>query len=100
MSPDGVYTLFAPPGALLASPVGGTVPHPISINQAGDITGSYTDSGGVQHGFVRNPYGTLTTFDPPEGGQTTATSINDGGEVAGFYHYHSGGPPVGFIRVP
>jgi uncharacterized membrane protein len=76
-------------------------PTTVSINQEGSITGSYTDAAGVQHGFVRNPYGTLTTFDPPEGNQTTATSINDGGAIAGFYHYHAGGgPPVGFIRVP
>jgi hypothetical protein len=73
----------------------------LSIDQAGDITGSYTDSAGVQHGFVRNPYGTLTSFDPPEGKQTTATSINDGGAIAGFYQYNAGGGhPVGFIRVP
>ena len=57
--------------------------------------------GWVQHGFVRNPYGTITSFDPPEGNQTTTTSINDEGAIAGFYHYYvGGGPPVGFIRVP
>jgi hypothetical protein len=98
-----------PPGTIVTSLVphqvlGGvplTTPHRLSINQAGDITGSYTDTAGVQHGFVRNPYGTLTSFDPPEGEQTTATSINDTGAIAGFYHYHAGGgPPVGFIRVP
>jgi hypothetical protein len=105
MSPDGVFSLFQPPGMLLALPVGGfggslLAPHSISIDQAGDVTGSYTDAGGVEHGFVRNPYGTLTTFDPPEGNQTTATSIADGGLVAGYYQHHSGGPAVGFIRVP
>jgi hypothetical protein len=102
MSPDGVFTTFQPSGVLVASPVlNGTGPHSISMNQAGDITGSYTDADGAQHGFVRNPYGTLTSFDPPEGKQTTATSISDGGAVAGWYHYNpGGGPPVGFIRVP
>jgi hypothetical protein len=64
----------------------------------------YTDAAGVQHGFVRKPYGTITTFDPPQGKQTTATSatsINDGGAIAGFYQYNAGGgPPVGFIRLP
>jgi hypothetical protein len=65
-------------------------------DQAGDITGSYTDAAGVQHGFVRNPYGTITSFDPPESNQTTPTRINDGGAVAGFYQYRAGGvPPVG-----
>jgi hypothetical protein len=105
MSPDGVFSLFQPPGMLLASPVGGfggslLAPHSISIDEAGDVTGSYTDTGGVEHGFVRNPYGTLTTFDPPEGDQTIATSIADGGLVAGYYEYNSGGPAVGFIRIP
>jgi len=102
MSPDGVFNTFQTPGVLVASPViGGTGPHSISIDQAGDITGSYTDGAGVRHGFVRNPYGTLTSFDPPEGKQTTATSISDGGAVAGWYQYNAGGgPPVGFIRVP
>jgi hypothetical protein len=102
MSPDGVFTTFQTPGLLVASPVlSGTGPHSISIDQAGDIAGSYTDANGVQHGFVRNPYGTLTSFDPPEGKQTIATSISDAGAVAGWYQYNAGGgPPVGFIRVP
>jgi hypothetical protein len=102
VSTDGTVTLFQPPGKIVTSlhGVSNTDPHSISINQAGDITGSYTDAAGVQHGFVRNPYGTITAFDPPEGNQTTATSINDGGAIAGFYHYRAGGgPPVGFIRV-
>jgi hypothetical protein len=78
-----------------------TAPRVLSIDDAGDITGSYTDAAAVQHGFVRNPYGTITSFDPPEGNQTTTTSINDTGAIAGFYHYRAGGgPPVGFIRIP
>jgi hypothetical protein len=109
MSPGGDFTLFHPPGTLLTSPLPGfpvegeslTVPHRISIDQAGNVTGSYTDTAGVQHGFVRKPDGAMTTFDPPEGKQTTATSINDGGAIAGFYQYNSSdGPPLGFIRVP
>jgi hypothetical protein len=110
LSPQGVYTLFEVPGTLAAlefptatwavQPVF-TIPHAISIDQAGDVTGSYTDASGVQHGFVRNPYGTLTTFDPPEGNQTTSTAINDGGAITGFYQYAAGsGPRVGFIRIP
>jgi hypothetical protein len=111
MSPDGNLTLFKPAGTILTSALLRVTPSPyyesltaprvLSIDQAGDITGSSTDAAGVQHGFVRNPYGTITSFDPPEGNQNTATSINDGGAIAGFYHYHAGGgPPVGFIRVP
>lgn len=110
LSPDGVFTLFEPPGTLVTSSLPPyftgqqrplTIPHCISIDQGGDIAGSYTDASGVQHGFARNPYGTVTTFDPPEGNQTTSTGINDGGAITGFYRYSAGaGTPVGFIRVP
>jgi uncharacterized membrane protein len=107
MSPDGELTLFQPPGTIPTLPShiqeygGSAFPHWISIDRAGDVTGSYSDAAGVQHGFVRNPYGTITSFDPPEGKQTNATSISDGGAIAGFYQYNAGGgPPVGFIRVP
>jgi uncharacterized membrane protein len=107
MSPGGEVTLFQPPGqipefhnlAVLSSFI--FAPHWISIDQAGDITGSYFDAAGYQRGFVRNPYGTLTSFDPPESGQTNPTSINDGGAIAGYYFYsRGGGPGVGFIRIP
>ena len=75
-------------------------PHWISIDAAGDITGSYIDMSGLEHGFVRNVYGTITGFDPPEGTYTNPTSINDSGMITGFYEYKSGGLTVGFIRVP
>ena len=106
MSPDGVFSLFPSPGLLLAVPVGGfggslLAPHSISIDQAGDVTGSYTDGSGIQHGFVRNPYGTITSFDPPESKSTNVTTINKGGAIAGYYFYNRGsGSAVGFIRVP
>jgi hypothetical protein len=109
VSPQGIISSFTLPGTLPTLPLPGfstegeslTVPRWISLDDAGDIAGSYTDDAGVQHGFVRNPYGTITTFDPPEGKQTTSTGINNGGAVTGYYQYKAGaGPPVGFIRVP
>jgi hypothetical protein len=57
--------------------------------------GPSKDAAGIQHGFVRNPYGTATSFDPPEDNQTLATSISDGGTIAGFFHYLAGGDPPG-----
>jgi hypothetical protein len=106
MSPDGEFVLFQPPGQMpyfhdLDLPTG--VPlHLVSIDAAGDIAGSYMDAGNVWHGFVRNPYGTLTSFDPSESEFTTVTSINDGGAIAGYYQYNPQGTglTVGFIRVP
>jgi len=106
-SPQGIFTLFSPPGTIVTAPgldfIGGTlsVPHRLSINQEGSIAGSYTDAEGAQHGFVRNPYGTITSFDPPRGGQTTATCINDNGVIAGSYFYTWNTQiPQGFLRLP
>jgi uncharacterized membrane protein len=108
-SPAGEFTVFNPPGTLVTQPELGpgfsgeslSAPHRLSINQAGDITGSYTDAKGAQHGFVRNPYGTITSFDPPKGRQTTATSINDDGVIAGSYYYDwNARIAEGFLRVP
>jgi hypothetical protein len=108
VSPEGDLTLFQAPGPipLFDDHVQEdflTAPHWISLDQAGDIAGSYTLglNGDRYHGFVRNPYGTITSFDPPEGAQTHVTGINDEGAIAGYYSYNAGGgPPVGFIRIP
>jgi hypothetical protein len=106
MSPGGEVTLFQPPGQIpefhnLALFAFISAPHWISIDRAGDITGSYFDATGVLHGFVRNPYGTITPFDPPKSLFTWVTGINDGGAIAGYYFSLPGqAPGVGFIRVP
>jgi hypothetical protein len=110
-SPQGVFTLFNPPGTLVTLPQWPgefiapapaiSAPHRLSINQEGSITGSYTDTEGAQHGFVRNPFGTITSFDPPRGGQTLATSINDSGVIVGSYFYDWNTQIAqGFLRVP
>jgi predicted membrane protein len=108
-SPQGIFTLFSPPGTIVGLPVeldepfGASIaaPHQLSINQAGTITGSYVDAEGAQHGFVRNPYGTITSFDPPRGKQTTATTINDSGVIAGSYFYDWNTQVAeGFLRIP
>ena len=71
------------------------------MNQEGTIAGSYKDPEGAQHGFVRNPYGTITSFDPPRGTLTTATSINDSGVIAGSYFYDwNTRIAQGFLRIP
>ena len=111
-SPQGLFTLFSPPGTLMTPP--GTdlfspdntgqslkAPRTLSINLQGAVTGSYTDAANARHGFVRNPYGTITSFDPPRGRQTTAADINDGGVIAGWYLYDwNAGIAQGFLRIP
>jgi hypothetical protein len=108
-SPQGIFTLFNPPGPIVTArrPVfqlgRGSLTDPpwLSINGQGSITGSYTDSEGAQHGFVRNPYGTITSFDPPRGGQTLATGINDSNVIAGYYFYDWNNQIAeGFLRLP
>ena len=112
-SPDGAFTLFTVPGPLVVLPVDAPpgdepdallsliAPHRISLNLAGTVTGSYSDAEHAQHGFVRDPTGVITPFDPPRGRQTTATSINDSGVIAGSFFYDwNAQVAVGFLRVP
>ncbi len=109
-SPEGQFTLFNPPGPIVTTPEAPSIffegdplsaPHRLSINGAGSITGSYLDIYDIQHGFVRNPYGTITSFDPPRGRLTTATSINDSGVIAGSYYYDWNTQIAqGFLRLP
>jgi hypothetical protein len=58
---------------------------PSAINTTGEIAGTYLDSGGVSHGFVRRADGTITAFDVPQAFSTTPNGINDKGVIAGFY---------------
>lgn len=109
-TPGGLFTVFNPPGPIVTAPEAPSIffagqpltePHRLSINGDGAITGSYTDTYGYSHGFVRNPYGTITTFDPPRGLQTTATSINDGGVITGsYYFFWNDQAAQGFLRLP
>lgn len=103
-TPHGDIITFDVPGAGTAAGSGfGTFPE--SINDAGAITGHYTDANSVWHGFLRTPRGNIMTFDAPNG-HTVADSlsgtfpdgINDAGSITGYF----GGTPMshGFIRTP
>lgn len=43
------------------------------------------DASGIYHGFARDGRGTIDSFDPAGSVKTFALSINDGGEIAGYY---------------
>jgi hypothetical protein len=63
---------------------------PFGINAQGTITGNYFDTNGVQHGFVRNKDGSITTVDAPNAGTsagqgTVFFGINQAGSLAGYY---------------
>ena len=76
-----------------------------AINDAGEVTGEYTDSNDVQHGFVRTPDGRITKFDAPDAGTaagsyegTVPLTINAVGEVTGAY-FDSNYVLHGFLRL-
>jgi hypothetical protein len=83
-SAAGNYTSFDGPGATTNTGKGGGLSGtlPMSIDAAGDVVGSYTDSSGVRHGFIL-PAGstTATSFDAP-GANTTSQKGTIGGTLA------------------
>ena len=85
-TPDGTFTTFD----------AATYPHcriwsfPSGITPAEAITGSFSDSFAVKHGFLRASDGTVTTFDVPGAGTafnqgTVPLGINPGGIIMGLY---------------
>jgi probable HAF family extracellular repeat protein len=76
------YTSFDVSGAATNTGKGGDFSGtiPMSIDTAGDVTGSFTDSNLVRHGFIRTASGTITTFDVP-GANTTSQSGTIGGTL-------------------
>jgi hypothetical protein len=108
---DGTYTKFDVPGA---TPSSGKGTLPMSINSDGEIVGYYhTGANSGIHGFVRHKNGSFIKFDPPgsitdsathldEEGYilrpaTAALSINEGGEIAGYFG-DTAGVVHGFVR--
>jgi uncharacterized membrane protein len=71
------------------------------INEKGEVVGEYgdVDPPGHFHGFVRDPNGTITTFDPPGSASTFAFGINDEGAITGYYRGPSG-VIHGYVRDP
>ena len=69
------FTTFDPPGSVVTAPG--------NINALGQIAGSYFDSSFGQHGFVRNPDGTITSFDLP--GFVPTIIMTQQGLVVGLY---------------
>ena len=92
----GELKTFDVPGAGTGSYQGTGCPGcALGLNQLGAIAGIYSDANSVNHGFVRNPNGTTTTFDAPGAGtgayegtgcsSDCPTSLNDWGAITGNY---------------
>jgi hypothetical protein len=82
----GTFTSFDVPGAVIYTNVFSVGPTGSSLNPSGVATGGYFDANGLEHGFVRDGRGAITTFDPPGAvNGTVPLSINAVGEVTGYY---------------
>jgi hypothetical protein len=91
---SGTITTFSPVNAQATSPA--------SMNVHGAVTGTYADSNGHLHGFVRASTGHITEFDLPayvgSGEGTAPFCINDSGIVTGSYDDKVTLQRHGFIR--
>jgi hypothetical protein len=90
-SPWGEFTTFDIPGEG-SQGIGCYNDCSVGLNDWGAITGYYLDANNVYHGFVRSPWGKVTTFDAPGANTTPGSysgtfpvSINDQGEITGYY---------------
>src|SRR5262245_6826773 len=75
--PQPTFIIFDPPAST------GTQPSAITPNRA--IVGSYTDAGGLTHGFLRTPDSAFTTVDVPGSALTVPTDITPYGVITGWY---------------
>jgi hypothetical protein len=107
---DSKLEIFDAPGAGSGSYQGTGCPGcAFGINTEGAVAGTYIDTYSVQHGFLRGPDGTFTSFDAPGAGTSSGqgtgcsadcpTSLNDWGAITGIYVdandvYH------GYLRGP
>ncbi len=102
---DGaIYVEFVVPGSACEAsfPLCTT---PVAINLFGAVTGYYADTNASLHGFVRAPFGTITTFDGPGATCpsyfstcTTPVGINLQGAITGYYC--DAVTCHGFLRAP
>ncbi len=83
---EGNITVFDVPGSD-PEPTNGDPRGTVSaaLNSSGQVTGWWSDTNNVRHGFTRDASGSFFTFDAPGASSfgTTAASINDSGEVTG-----------------
>lgn len=100
-SPDGKLTTFDVPsaGTGAGEGTGCSSDCPVSLNDFGAITGTYSDANFVGHGYLRSPEGRFVTVDPSGSVGTFPFSINDSGAITGEY-VDANSVWHGFLRIP
>jgi probable HAF family extracellular repeat protein len=85
--------------ALDPSGVIGTAPNSFafSLNNRGDIAGSYTDASGSYHGYLYN-HGKITDIEFPGGFNTQAFGVNDLRQVIGVFTDSAKAPHAFLLR--
>jgi hypothetical protein len=99
---NGTFTTFdAPRGSSGLFPsiynIGGQPP---SVTTTGAIAGTYLDSSGVEHGFLRAGNGVETTIDAPGAAYTEVLAINPSGVVVGDSFNPTTSRFLPFLRAP
>jgi hypothetical protein len=82
---NGAFILFDLPGRIPTFGPFILTPPAFFLSEAGEISGTYTDSSHRDHGFVRPVQGAIVSFDVPGSIQTDAYGINIEGTIAGTY---------------
>jgi hypothetical protein len=85
-----LFTSVDPPGSVSCTATG--------INDAGAVSGFFTDGTGTTYGFVES-HSTYTTLQFPGATKTEALGLNDQGQVVGEY-VDGSAKTHGFIYVP
>jgi uncharacterized membrane protein len=88
---DWLYTTIDFPGARSTEGY--------DMNARGVIVGSYIDTVGHQHAYVRDRLGEFTTFDFPGANSTKALGINSRGDIVGNYLLPGESMRHGFLLV-
>jgi hypothetical protein len=84
--------------ALYYPVLGTTQTVPVWLNDAGQITGWYTDGKSSFHAFLRDAAGNYTSFDPAGSVRTVPQSINSAGQISGVYTTSGTDMDVAFLR--
>lgn len=93
---NGTFTNVNNPNTATTPPVFNQL---LGVNDHNVAVGFYTDAAGVTHGYTYTIAGmtfSANINDPNAVGNTTATAINNAGEIAGFYT-DAGGVFHGFV---